>query len=308
MSKYNLDKESKITDEIFFNNRRKIIASSLALPFMLGSSLLTATEKKLQFTKDLDFSTNEETNTLKQISSYNNFYELGTGKRDPMFNADRLNTTNWKLDIDGLVENKITLDQDDLLNKFTLEERIYRLRCVEAWSMVVPWIGFELNEIIKLAKPLSSAKYVAFESILDKDNLPGQKRNILNWPYKEGLRIDEAMNPLSLISIGLYGKTLPKQNGSPVRLIVPWKYGFKSIKSIVRISFVDTEPVCTWNEQTPNEYGFYSNVNPYVSHPRWSQKRERRIGEFGKRDTLMFNGYSKFVSNLYTGMDLEKNF
>ena len=201
MSKYNLDKENKITDEIFFNNRRKIIASSLALPFMLGSSLLTATEKKLQFTKDLDFSTNEETNTLKQISSYNNFYELGTGKRDPMFNADRLNTTNWKLEIDGLVENKVTLDQDDLLNKFNLEERIYRLRCVEAWSMVVPWIGFELNEIIKLAKPLSSAKYVAFESILDKDNLPGQKRNILNWPYKEGLRIDEAINPLSLISI-----------------------------------------------------------------------------------------------------------
>ena len=207
-----------------------------------------------------------------------------------------------------LVENPFTLDSDDLIKKFQLEERIYRLRCVEAWSMVVPWIGFELRSLINLAKPLHNAKYVYFESILDKENLPGQKRNILNWPYKEGLRMDEAINPLTMIAVGLYGKVLPNQNGSPVRLIVPWKYGFKSIKSIVRISFVDHQPTCTWNEQAPDEYGFYSNVNPYVNHPRWSQKRERRIGEFGKRDTLLFNGYSKFVNNLYTGMDLEKNF
>ena len=307
-SKYNLDKENKITDEIFFHNRRKIIASSVSLPFLLGSNLSFSNNKKLAFTKDLEYSTNEQTNTIKQISSYNNFYELGTGKRDPLLNADKLKTNNWKLSIDGLVENNLVLDSDDLVNKFPLEERIYRLRCVEAWSLVVPWIGFELNKLIKLAKPLSNAKYIAFESILDRENLPGQKREILNWPYREGLRIDEALNPLTFISVGLYGKVLPNQNGSPVRLVVPWKYGFKSIKSLVKISFVEKQPICTWNEQTPNEYGFYSNVNPLVSHPRWSQKRERRIGEFIKRDTLMFNGYSKFVSNLYSGMDLKKNF
>ena len=307
-SKYNLDKENEITDEIFFHNRRKIIASSVSLPFLLGSNLSFSSNKKLAFTKDLEYSTNEQTNTIKQISSYNNFYELGTGKRDPLLNADKLKTNNWKLSIDGLVENSLVLDSDDLVNKFPLEERIYRLRCVEAWSLVVPWIGFELSKLIKLAKPLSNAKYVAFESILDRENLPGQKRDILNWPYREGLRIDEALNPLAFISVGLYGKVLPNQNGSPVRLVVPWKYGFKSIKSLVKISFVEKQPICTWNEQTPNEYGFYSNVNPLVSHPRWSQKRERRIGEFTKRDTLMFNGYSKFVSNLYSGMDLKKNF
>jgi len=307
-SKYNLDKENEITDEIFFHNRRKIIASSVSLPFLLSSNLSFSNNKKLAFTKDLEYSTNEQTNTIKQISSYNNFYELGTGKRDPLLNADKLKTNNWKLSIDGLVENNLVLDSDDLVNKFPLEERIYRLRCVEAWSLVVPWIGFELSKLIKLAKPLSNAKYVAFESILDRENLPGQKRDILNWPYREGLRIDEALNPLTFISVGLYGKVLPNQNGSPVRLVVPWKYGFKSIKSLVKISFVEKQPICTWNEQTPNEYGFYSNVNPLVSHPRWSQKRERRIGEFTKRDTLMFNGYSKFVSNLYSGMDLKKNF
>ncbi len=307
-SKYNLDKENEITDEIFFHNRRKIIASSVSLPFLLGSNLSFSSNKKLAFTKDLEYSTNEQTNTIKQISSYNNFYELGTGKRDPLLNADKLKTNNWKLSIDGLVENSFVLDSDDLVNKFPLEERIYRLRCVEAWSLVVPWIGFELSKLIKLAKPLSNAKYVAFESILDRENLPGQKRDILNWPYREGLRIDEALNPLAFISVGLYGKVLPNQNGSPVRLVVPWKYGFKSIKSLVKISFVEKQPICTWNEQTPNEYGFYSNVNPLVSHPRWSQKRERRIGEFTKRDTLMFNGYSKFVNSLYSGMDLKKNF
>ena len=307
-SKYNLDKENEITDEIFFHNRRKIIASSVSLPFLLSSNLSFSNNKKLAFTKDLEYSTNEQTNTIKQISSYNNFYELGTGKRDPLLNADKLKTNDWKLSIDGLVENNLVLDSDDLVNKFPLEERIYRLRCVEAWSLVVPWIGFELSSLIKLAKPLSNAKYIAFESILDRENLPGQKRDILNWPYREGLRIDEALNPLTFISVGLYGKVLPNQNGSPVRLVVPWKYGFKSIKSLVKISFVEKQPICTWNEQTPNEYGFYSNVNPLVSHPRWSQKRERRIGEFIKRDTLMFNGYSKFVSNLYSGMDLKKNF
>jgi sulfoxide reductase catalytic subunit YedY len=307
-NKYNLDKENSITDEIYFRNRRKIMSSSLAIPFLLNSNLFASTKKNLPFIKDTEFSTNEQTNTIKQITSYNNFYELGSGKRDPMFNSDKLKTDEWTLTIDGLVEKPLVLSMDDLIKRYQLEERIYRLRCVEAWSMVVPWIGFELRQILKEVKPLYNAKYVSFESILDPENLPGQKRNILNWPYREGLRMDEALNPLSLISVGLYGKVMPNQNGAPVRLIVPWKYGFKSIKSIVKISFVEDEPICTWNQQAPDEYGFFSNVNPYVDHPRWSQKRERRIGEFGKRDTLLFNGYSKFVNNLYTGMDLEKFF
>jgi len=307
-SKYNLDTENSITDEFYFKNRRKIMTSALAFPLFYSSNLFSSARKNIPFVKDMDFSTNEQTNTIKQITSYNNFYELGSGKRDPMFNSDRLKTDEWTLTIDGLVEKPIILNADDLIKKYELEERIYRLRCVEAWSMVIPWIGFELRNIIREVKPMYNAKYLAFESIHDPENLPGQKRNILKWPYREGLRMDEALNPLSLISVGLYGKVLPNQNGAPVRLIVPWKYGFKSIKSIVRISFVEDQPVCTWNQQTPDEYGFYSNVNPYVDHPRWSQKRERRIGEFGKRETLLFNGYSKFVSNLYTGMDLEKYF
>ena len=306
---YSLGRENKITDQRLFTRRREIIAGILSAPFVLNSSNLFAKEDKyLPFKKDMEFSTNEQTNTIKQITSYNNFYELGSGKRDPMINADKLKTENWKLTVDGLVENPFTLDVEDLIKNYALEERIYRLRCVEAWSMVIPWIGFELNQLIKKSKPLSSAKYVAFESILDKDNLPGQRRNTLNWPYREGLRLDEAMNPLTIISLGLYGRILPNQNGSPIRLVVPWKYGFKSIKSIVKISLVSEEPRTSWNEQSPNEYGFYSNVNPYVSHPRWSQKRERRIGEFRKRDTEMFNGYANFVSHLYSNMDLKKFF
>ena len=309
MNKYNLDKEHQITNKTLFDNRRKIMKSMISLPFIFSSNLFSMpSRQKLKFNKDIEYSTNEETNTIKQITSYNNFYELGSGKRDPMLNANMLQTNNWKLTIDGLVEKPLVLDADDLIKKFQLEERIYRLRCVEAWSMVVPWIGFELKRIMDIVKPLSNAKYVAFQSILDREHLPGQKRNILNWPYQEGLRIDEAAHPLTLISVGLYGQVLPNQNGSPVRLIVPWKYGFKSIKSLVKISFVEKKPICTWNEEAPNEYGFYSNVNPYVSHPRWSQKRERRIGDFRKRNTLMFNGYSKFVNNLYDNIDLKKHF
>lgn len=308
MSKFNIDKESDITDENFFRNRRKIIAASFSLPMFFGFKNSESSSKPLIFAKDLEYSTNEQTNTIKQITSYNNFYELGTGKRDPMINANKLITADWKLTIDGEVEKPITFDMDDLIKKFPLEERIYRLRCVEAWSMVVPWIGFELNKVINFVKPKSTAKFVAFESILDKDNLPGQKRDILNWPYREGLTIHEAYNPLTILSVGLYGKILPNQNGSPIRLIVPWKYGFKSIKSIVKITFTKKMPVCTWNEQAPSEYGFYSNVNPNVPHPRWSQKKERRIGEFRKRDTKIFNGYAKFVHHLYKNLDLIKNF
>ena len=307
MSKYNIDKESDVTDEIFFRNRRKIIAASLSLPMLLGFNN-TQASKSLFFAKDLKYSTNEQTNTFKQITSYNNFYELGSGKRDPMINAKKLITDDWKLTIDGEVEKPIVFGMDDLIKKFPLEERIYRLRCVEAWSMVIPWIGFELNQIINHVKPKSTAKYVAFESILDRENLPGQKRDVLNWPYREGLTINEAINPLTILSVGLYGKILPNQNGSPIRLIVPWKYGFKSIKSIVKVTFTKEMPLCTWNEQAPSEYGFYSNVNPNVPHPRWSQKRERRIGEFRKRDTKIFNGYAEFVHHLYKDLDLTKNF
>ena len=307
MSKYCL-KESNVTDENLFKQRRAIIKSSLAFSLLTFSNLLFSKNDQLTFTKDLKYSTNEQTNTFKQISSYNSFYELGSGKRDPMMNASKLNTEDWTVSVDGEIENKFILNKDDFINKFPLEERIYRLRCVEAWSMVVPWIGFELNQIIKLAKPTYKAKYVAFESVYDPENLPGQKRNILAWPYREGLRLDEAMNPLTILSVGLYGRILPNQNGSPIRLIVPWKYGFKSIKSIKKISFVENIPDTSWNLEAPSEYGFYSNVNPYVSHPRWSQKRERRIGEFRKRDTLMFNGYSDYVAHLYEGMDLTKDF
>ena len=307
MSKYCL-KENNVTDENLFKQRRAIIKSSLAFSLLTFSNLLFSKNEQLTFAKDLKYSSNEQTNTFKQISSYNNFYELGSGKRDPMMNASKLNTEDWTVSVEGEVENKFILNKDDFINKFPLEERIYRLRCVEAWSMVVPWIGFELNQIIKLAKPTYKAKYVAFESVYDPENLPGQKRNILAWPYREGLRLDEAMNPLTILSVGLYGRILPNQNGSPIRLIVPWKYGFKSIKSIKKISFVENIPDTSWNLEAPSEYGFYSNVNPYVSHPRWSQKRERRIGEFRKRDTLMFNGYSDHVAHLYEGMDLTKDF
>ena len=274
MSKYCL-KENHITDEKLFNQRRTIIKSSIAFSLLTFSNLLFSNDKKLIFSKDMKYSTNEETNTFKQITSYNNFYELGSGKRDPMMNAEKLNTDDWTVSIDGEVKNNVTLNKDDFITKFPLEERIYRLRCVEAWSMVVPWIGFELNHIIKLAEPTYKAKFIAFESVYDPENLPGQKRNILAWPYREGLRLDEARNPLTILSVGLYGRILPNQNGSPIRLIVPWKYGFKSIKSITKISFVEKMPETSWNLEAPNEYGFYSNVNPYVSHPRWSQKRER---------------------------------
>ena len=296
MSKYCL-KENHVTDEKLFNQRRAIIKSSLAFSLLTFSNLLFSNDKKLIFSKDMKYSTNEETNTFKQITSYNNFYELGSGKRDPMMNAEKLNTDDWTVSIGGEVKNKVTLNKDDFINKFPLEERIYRLRCVEAWSMVVPWIGFELNHIIKLAEPTYKAKFIAFESVYDPENLPGQKRNILAWPYREGLRLDEARNPLTILSVGLYGRVMPNQNGSPIRLIVPWKYGFKSIKSITKISFVEKMPDTSWNLEAPNEYGFYSNVNPYVSHPRWSQKRERRIGEFRKRDTLMHNGYAEHVAH-----------
>ncbi|WP_041395031.1 protein-methionine-sulfoxide reductase catalytic subunit MsrP [Photobacterium profundum] len=252
-----------------------------------------------------------------KILQYNNFYEFGTEKSDPARLAANFKTDPWTVKTDGLVNKKITLGYDDILKKFTLEERIYRLRCVEAWSMNVPWIGFSLADLIKMADPKSSAKYVAFETLFDPEQMPGQaSRRIgggIDYPYVEGLRLDEAMNPLALISVGLYGKTLAPQNGAPLRLVVPWKYGFKSIKSIVRITLTDKEPPTTWNRLAASEYGFYANVNPQVDHPRWSQASERFIGEgnlFSSRrqPTLMFNGYEKEVGHLYKDMDLRKQY
>lgn len=241
-------------------------------------------------------------------TSYNNFYELGLDKTDPARNADKLRTEPWSVVVEGEVAKPGRIPLEDLLRPHPLEERIYRLRCVEAWSMVIPWIGVPLGDVLARFEPTSKARYVAFETILDRENLPGQRRNVLDWPYSEGLRIDEATHPLSILAVGMYGETLPAQNGAPLRLVVPWKYGFKSIKSIVRIRLQEEQPVTSWNEATPREYGFYANVNPEVDHPRWSQSRERRIGDWSKRPTLPFNGYADEVAALYEGMDLQKSF
>ncbi len=255
--------------------------------------------------------TGETPTSLQDITHYNNFYEFGVDKGDPARNAWRLKTRPWTVSVEGLVKNKQKFDIDTLMKLHPLEERIYRFRCVEAWSMVIPWVGYSLSEFIQKCEPLPSAKYVQFISLADPSQMPGLSQANLDWPYSEGLRMDEAMHPLTLLTFGLYGETLPNQDGAPVRVIVPWKYGFKSAKSIVKIKFVDKQPHTTWNEMAPNEYGFYSNVNPNVDHPRWSQKTERRIGAsiFKQRQpTLMFNGYEDQVAKLYTGMDLRKNF
>jgi sulfoxide reductase catalytic subunit YedY len=251
--------------------------------------------------------TDEKQNTFEEIASYNNFYEFGTGKGDPARYAGRLKTSPWKVKIDGHCAKPAEYLLEDLIKPFELEERIYRLRCVEAWSMVIPWIGFPLGDVLKKVEPTAQAKYVEFTTLMDPGQMPGQRRAVLDWPYVEGLRLDEAMHPLAILGVGLYGQVLPNQNGAPLRLVVPWKYGFKSIKSIVRIRLVEKEPRTAWNISAPQEYGFYSNVNPDVDHPRWSQARERRIGEFFKRKTLMFNGYDQ-VASLYAGMDLKKNY
>ena len=250
---------------------------------------------------------NEKPNSFEQITNYNNYYEFGTGKGDPAKYAGALQTTPWSIKIDGLVDKPMTLSMPDLLEKMVIEERIYRFRCVEGWSMVVPWNGFELADLLKVVGVKSEAKYVSFETLLRPDEMWGQKRNYLEWPYREGLRLDEALNPLTILATGLYNKRLPNQNGAPVRLVVPWKYGFKSIKSIVRITLMKEQPQTSWSTANPREYGFYSNVNPNVDHPRWSQATERRISTsfVAKRQpTLLFNGYEKEVSDLYQGMDL----
>lgn len=254
------------------------------------------------------YTTDEPETSYEDVTTYNNFYEFGTDKTDPSRNAHTLKPRPWSVTIDGEVAKPAVLDIDTLMGLFPIEERIYRMRCVEAWSMVIPWLGFPLAKLLERVQPTSRAKYVAFTTLLDPEQMPGQRRRVLDWPYVEGLRLDEAMHPLTILAVGLYGKVLPNQDGAPIRLVVPWKYGFKGIKSIVRIRLVSEQPPTSWNLAAPNEYGFYANVNPAVDHPRWSQATERRIGEIGRRKTLPFNGYAYEVAALYTGMDLRKNF
>ena len=303
---------SEITPKSVFLNRRSFMAAAA------GASLLPAfpafaegnPDAKKLTTAASAFSTTDEKTPYDAVIAYNNFYEFGTAKEDPAENASSLTTNPWSIKVDGMVNNPGEIGIEALL-AMPLEERIYRLRCVEAWSMVVPWVGFSLAELIKKYDVQGSAKYVAFETLVRPEEMPGQQGSSLGWPYVEGLRMDEAMHPLAMVAVGLYGEVMPNQNGAPVRIIVPWKYGFKSIKSVVRMSFVEQQPPTTWNIQAPSEYGFFSNVNPEVDHPRWSQAQERRVGTglFAERiPTLPFNGYSEQVASLYAGMDLKANF
>jgi sulfoxide reductase catalytic subunit YedY len=257
----------------------------------------------LPIAKRGEYTVKEKLTSFDDISTYNNFYELGLSKSDPAENARTLKPRPWTIEVAGEVAKPRRIDIDDLLKWFPLEERIYRHRCVEAWSMVVPWLGFPLKALLDKLEPTSNAKYVVFTTLLDVEQLPGEGTRVLDWPYVEGLRLDEAMNPLTMLVVGLYGKALPNQNGAPLRLVVPWKYGFKGIKSIVKIELTEKQPQTTWAKATPREYGFYANVNPEVDHPRWSQASERRIGEFSRRDTLPFNGYGEQVAELYKGLD-----
>ncbi|WP_333793175.1 protein-methionine-sulfoxide reductase catalytic subunit MsrP [Hyphomicrobium sp.] len=304
---------SEITPRSLYLRRREFVAGSLGLAALVllpmrGQAAYVAARKST-------FSTDEPITRLKDATTYNNFYEFGSDKGDPSAKAHTLTTDPWSVKIDGLVAKPGEMALEDILKPVTLEERIYRLRCVEGWSMVIPWIGFPLAALLQRVEPLSSARYVAFETLVRPQEMPAQRGYFqpLPWPYREGLRLDEAMHPLTILATGMYDEALPKQNGAPLRLVVPWKYGFKSIKSIVRISLVDKQPETTWQALQPREYGFYSNVNPEVDHPRWSQATERRIGEgnglFAKRrPTLMFNGYGEHVAKLYAGMDLRENF
>ena len=298
--KQNLN-EKDVTHEDLFLNRRRLI-KNLASVGITGIGLISGTVTA-------NAKNNEKVNNWEEITSYNNFYEFGTSKDDPLRFAHKLKTKPWSIVIDGLVDKPGVYALEDILGKMIIEERIYRLRCVEGWSMIIPWNGFELADLLNLVGIKNGAKYVAFETVLRPDEMPGVAYPVLDWPYVEGLRIDEAMHPLTLMANGIYGKEIPNQNGAPLRLVVPWKYGFKSIKSIVRITLMDTQPPTSWNKSNPGEYGFYSNVNPEVDHPRWSQAYERAIGGglFSKRKrTLMFNGYAKDVANMYDGMDLKK--
>jgi len=304
---------SEITSESNYLNRRKLIQSvglfSLGLGLSESSSGQDQMVDSLQSIKNEKYSTTEAPNSYSDITTYNNFYEFGMQKSDPYLNSGMFEPKPWSVEVSGEANITGTFDLEDLIDFNQLEERIYRLRCVEAWSMVVPWVGVPLSTILKKFEPLSSAKYVAFETVYRPDQMPGQRRRILRWPYVEGLTIQEAMHPLTLMAVGIYGKELLNQNGAPMRLVIPWKYGFKSIKSINKIRFQERQPKTSWNISAPQEYGFYANVNPLVDHPRWSQARERRIGTgfFGaKQPTLPFNGYAEEVADLYTGLNLRK--
>ncbi len=308
---------SEITSKDNYLNRRKFIQSGA----IAGGSLLTGqalaalvpTDRgaRLADVQQSDFSTREPTNSFEDISTYNNYYEFGTQKDDPYRNARDFEAHPWTIEVDGHAEKTGVFNLEDFVKPHVLEERIYRMRCVEAWSMVIPWVGIPLADIIRQFQPTSNAKFVRFETLHDKKRMPGQRSRALRWPYREGLTIAEATNPLVILAVGIYGEVLPNQNGAPIRLVVPWKYGFKGIKGIVKMSFVEKQPATSWEIAAPNEYGFFANVNPEVNHPRWSQARERRIGGglfASKIPTLMFNGYGEQVAHLYDGLDLRRNF
>lgn len=310
---------SGITDESVYLKRRELlrmagIATLGALPghsVFAADSVPGASGKELAGVKKSPYSTDQQPNSWSDVTTYNNYYEFGTGKEDPSRNARQFNPQPWRVAIKGECGKPGNYNYEDLISPYALEERIYRLRCVEAWSMVIPWVGIPLASMIKRFEPNSNAKFVRFKTLHDPSRMPGQRRRTLDWPYEEGLTIAEAMHPLTLMVVGLYGRELPNQNGAPLRLIVPWKYGFKSIKAIVDISFTKRRPRSSWEQSIPSEYGFYANVNPDVPHPRWSQARERPIGAglfTAKKPTLMFNGYADQVASLYTGLDLRKNY
>ncbi|HET6681659.1 MAG TPA: protein-methionine-sulfoxide reductase catalytic subunit MsrP [Gemmatimonadaceae bacterium] len=292
---------SEITSESHYLGRREFLREAGLLGVAAAAAVTLPSCARAQGMQD-------ELTPWEDVTTYNNFYEFGTGKGDPSKNATRFRTRPWTIKVDGLVNKPGTYDIESFLKSYKAEERVYRHRCVEAWSMVVPWLGFPMRDLVNRAQPLGSAKYIEFTTLKDPEQMPGQRFPVLEWPYVEGLRLDEAMNPLAIFAVGIYGKVLPNQNGAPLRAVMPWKYGFKGGKSIVHIRFTDTEPRTAWNISAPHEYGFYANVNPEVDHPRWSQARERRIGEFRRRPTLMFNGYADQVASMYTGMDLRKSF
>jgi methionine sulfoxide reductase catalytic subunit len=308
---------SEITPRSVYLNRRRFLTGAalggtaalagFAFREFGSPSSEVHANSKIEGVQSSTFSTNEKVTAYKDVTNYNNYYEFSSEKAEPASLAKNFKTRPWKVTIDGLVKKKQVLDVDTIIKMATPEERIYRHRCVERWSIVVPWIGFSLSELIKRVEPLGKAKFVEFTTVLAPGEMPGQRTGVLDWPYVEGLRMDEAMHPLALLCFGMYGEVLPNQNGAPLRVVVPWKYGFKSAKAIVRIRFSDSQPISAWTKAAPNEYGFYSNVNPQVDHVRWSQAKERRLGEFYMRPTLMFNGYDQ-VASLYNGMDLKKKF
>jgi sulfoxide reductase catalytic subunit YedY len=309
-------KSSEITPEALYLNRRAFITGAAALAVAGPGPAEAAASSApppapLAASRNNALSLKEALTKYEAATTYNNFYEFGVNKEDPAREAHRLRPRPWGVQVDGLVSKPRTFDIEELLRLAPLEERVYSLRCVEAWSMIIPWIGYPLSALLKRVEPTSQARYVEFTTLVDPEQFPGQRKGFFNlggldWPYVEGLRLDEAQHPLTLLTLGMYGKVLPNQNGAPIRVVIPWKYGFKSAKSLVRIRLVGDEPKTSWNKAAPQEYGFYSNVNPDVSHPRWSQASERRIGEFRRRSTLMFNGYGDQVASLYTGMDLAK--